>query len=225
MRRSLVLLGVFLLGAGLVMTYMLSQLRSDFFRAFLPPWVYGSYGLTAVGAIVVVVGLAVKPSLEPPVKAVGASGVFWKLAMLNTVAAALFVLPVLYPALRIPILITQWPGIYMVLAYFSFVLVGVLGMAAWALLLLHRQEFNGRSELGRLPLVLQIAMTELGVYGLAVSMFLGGYVGAWLSYTGAQPTVVGAQMEFSVIPSAVSIFLVASGSVTGVLNVLFSGRS
>jgi len=207
------------------MNLMLGQLRSDFFRAYLPPWVYVSYATIAAGGILIVFGLFLKPVEFKPLSPGRAGGLMARLALLNAAAAALLLAPVLVPSLRLPILITQWPGIYMVLAYFSFIAVGVLGMAAWAVFFAHLPDLLNRASLSALGFGVQIVMTELGVYALTISMFLGGYTGSWLAYTGAGPVAVGAQMEFSVIPSAVSIFLVAAGTFIGVANVFISGRS
>jgi hypothetical protein len=225
MRRPFVLLGALTLGSGAAMNLMLGQLRSDFFRAYLPPWVYVSYATIAAGGILVVAGLALKPAEFKPLNPSRAAGLMARMALLNAAAAALFLGPVLVPSFRLPILITQWPGIYMVLAYFSFLAVGVLGMAAWSVFLMHLPDLLNRSSVGALGFGVQVVMTEFGVYALAISMFLGGYTGSWLAYTGAGPVAVGAQMEFSVIPSAVSIFMVAAGTFIGVANVFMSGRS
>lgn len=225
MRRPFVLLGALALGSGAAMDFMLGQLRSDFFRAYLPPWVFASYATMTVGGVLVLAGLVTK-SVEPkPMTLDTAAGLMARLALANTVAAACLLAPVLAPSLRLPILITQWPGIYMVLAYFSFLTVGVLGMAAWSVFIPHLPRLLGRESIGSLGVFVHVVLAEVGIFGLAISMFMGGYVGSWLTYTGAGPVVVGAQMEFSVIPSAVSIYLVAAGTVIGVANVLMSGRS
>jgi hypothetical protein len=204
---------------------MLSQLRSEFFRAYLPPWVYVSDATVAVGVVLVLVGVALRPAEPRGLKPDRAAGIVVRIALVNAIVAAFLLAPILVPSFRFPILITQWPGIYMVLAYFSFLAVGVLGMAAWALILVHLPDLLNRTSLGGLGFAVTIIMTEVGIFGLTISMFLGGYVGSWLAYTGAGPVAVGAEMEFSVIPSAVSIYLVVAGTVVGVVNVFASGRS
>ena len=224
MRRQVVYLGAFALGSGAAMDLMLGQLKSDFFRAYLPPWLFVSYGVAALGGVILVLGLRMKPTERPPLTPARAGSVMARFAMLNAAVAALLLAPVLVPSFRLPILITQWPGIYMVLAYFSFLTVGVVGMAVWSVFIVHTPEMLGRGAVGALWFAVQVGMTELGVYLLAVSMFLGGYVGSWLAYTGAGPVAVGAEMEFSVIPSAVGIFMVAAGTFIGILNVTRTGR-
>ena len=225
MRRGLLYLGALGLASGIAMNLLLGQLKSDFFRAYLPPWILVSYAVVVVGGLALVAGITLGGNPSPAFEARKASRLTATLALVNAVAASIFVAPVLDPALRFPILITQWPGIYMVIAYVAFVLVGVLGLAVWALLFAHTVEMFGNSGVGRIGFAAQILLTESGVYGLAISMFLGGYVGSWLAYTGAGPVAVGAQMEFSVIPSAVSIFAVMAGTVVGVANLLGSRRS
>lgn len=225
MRRPLVYLGALTLGSGAALNLLLGQLRSDFFRAYLPPWVSVSYGTIAIGAVLVVMGVTLKPRGPDLLRATKAGSYMAKLAMANAVGAACLVAPVIVPSFRLPILITQWPGIYMVMAYFSFLVVGVLGMAGWSTMLIHLPDTFGKDGVGSIGFAAQVVLTEVGVYALAISMFLGGYVGSLLSYTGAGPVAVGAQMEFSVIPSAVSIYLVVAGTIVGVVNVLMSGRS
>jgi hypothetical protein len=225
MRRPFVYLGALALGSGAAMILLLGQLRSDFFRAYLPPWAYVSYGTIAFGVILVIVGVRSKPGGPDLLRVAKAGSFMAKLALANAVGAACLVSPVLVPSFRLPILLTQWPGIYMTLAYFSFLVVGVLGMAGWSSMFVHLPETFGKDAVGGVGFAAQVILTEVGVYALAISMFLGGYVGSWLSYTGAGPVAVGAQMEFSVIPSAVSIYLVVAGTIVGVANVLMSGRS
>jgi len=225
MRRPFVYLGALALGSGAAMNFLLGQLRSDFFRAYLPPWVYASYATIVLGVILIVAGTALKPRGPDVLRASKAARYMAGLALANAVAAGCLVAPVIVPSFRLPILLTQWPGIYMILAYFSFLVVGVLGMAVWSTMLMQLPDTFGKEGVGGIGFAAQVLMTEVGVYALAISMFLGGYVGSWLAYTGAGPVAVGAQMEFSVIPSAVSIYLVVAGTIVGVVNVLMSGRS
>ena len=225
MRRPFVYLGALALGSGAAMNLLLGQLRSDFFRAYLPPWVYASYATIAIGVILVILGVRLRPGGPDVLRVAKAGSYMAKLALANAIGAACLVAPVIVPSYRLPILLTQWPGIYMVLAYFSFLFVGVLGMAGWSSIFVHLPETFSKDAVGGVGFAAQVLLTEIGVYALAISMFLGGYVGSWLSYTGAGPVAVGAQMEFSVIPSAVSIFLVVAGTIVGVVNVLMSGRS
>ena len=132
MRTQVVLAG----GAGLVvgaaMNYLLSDLKSAYFRAYLPPWVICSYVILALGAGLLLVGLIVKPSSALRLDASRAANALTYIAVVNGIAAIAFAAPVLIPSFRFPILITQWPGIYMVIAYVAFLVVGILGNLAWS---------------------------------------------------------------------------------------------
>ncbi|HEY6282836.1 MAG TPA: hypothetical protein VIW22_02825, partial [Nitrososphaerales archaeon] len=179
MRWPFVYLGALALGSGGAMNILLGQLRSDFFRAYLPPWVNVSYGTIVLGAFLVILGVSLKPRSPDVLGATKAGSHMAKLALANTLGAACLVAPVIVPSFRLPILLTQWPGIYMVLAYFSFLVVGVLGMAGWSSMFVHLQETLGKDGIGRVGFAAQVLLTEVGVYALAISMFFGGYVGSW----------------------------------------------
>jgi hypothetical protein len=149
-----------------------------------------------------------------------ASKFYARLALFNGVVAGFLVLPALDPAFEFPILITRWPGIYMVIAYISFIMVSVLGNAAWSNLARNSAEETTAQGLRRGSFLLQLVLTQIGSYGLAAFMFFGGYFGAYLDYSGFGPTIVGSQMEFAVLPSAVSIFLIVVGEWVGAGNLV-----
>lgn len=216
--------GIILIGIGGLMNYLLSSLRSVYFRAYLPPWVYASYGVLVGGAALAVLGFAAKPAPLARMPSSTAAKALENVALFNVLVASCFAGLVLYPGLKFPILITQWPGIYMTVAFFSFVVVGVVGTYAWASMIRSMPGAGrGESVLKQLFLV-QLVSGEVGIVGLAFAMFAGGYVGASQSYMGFGSVVVGIDMEFAVIPSAVAIFLVVASSVAGVANVVLSGR-
>jgi hypothetical protein len=155
---------------------------------------------------------------------VQASRFYSRLAIFNGVMAGIFVIPVLDPAFEFPILITRWPGIYMVIAYFSFLIVSVLGNAAWSNLARNFLEDGAARGLRKGWFIIHLVFTQVGAYGLAAFMFFGGYLGASLDYSGFGPTIVGSQMEFSVIPSAVAIFLIVIGEWVGAGNLIFAAK-
>src|ERR1700752_2092539 len=55
--------------------------------------------------------------------------------ILNAFAAVAFTTPVIIPQLIFPLKLTVWPGTWMFIAYFVFLIVGVLGTLGWAALL------------------------------------------------------------------------------------------
>jgi hypothetical protein len=178
--------------------------------------------VSVIGAGGVVVGVVARDTPLRTIDNDGVARLYFRLALINTVSAALFAAPLLDPRLAFPILITRWPGIYMVVAYTFFVLVGILGMLSWGIFFHLLPSMFERTSVRRFWLFAQVVVTEVGVYALAIFMFLGGYIGASLNYSGAGDFIVGAAMEVAVIPSALGIFMVILGTLIGVTNVLLA---
>lgn len=149
---------------------------------------------------------------------------FFFLALLNTIAAVAFTVPILLPQLEFPILLTEWPGIYIVIAYTSFIVAGVLGMVAWSSGYYLMWRVFGVSTTSRGLITAQILLTQAGIYALTIFMYWGGYVGAHASHEGIAIFIVGQLMEFSVIPSGLGIVLLLLGTMTGLLNILLMLR-
>jgi len=145
---------------------------------------------------------------------------FFFLALLNAFVAVVLTVPILLPRLEFPILLTEWPGIYIVIAYTSFIVAGVLGMIAWSSGYYLIWRVFGLSTTSRDLIAAQILLTQAGIYALTIFMYWGGYVGAHASHEGIAIIFVGQIMEFAVIPSALGIVLILLGTMTGLLNVL-----
>ncbi len=224
MNKPALAAGVLLIASGFAMNLLLIQLANQTFRADRNVWVVLSYATIVVGAVSAGVGMMRGGGIPARVTVQQASRYFSRLALVNVLAAAAFASPLLVPSFEFPILITRWPGIYMVVAYTFFVLVGVLGNAGWSSLLTSLAASDGISSLRKWGLYAQLSLTGIAAYTLAASMFLGGYVGASLDYGGAQSTLVGISMEFTVVPAALSIFAVIVGECLGVVNVMESIR-
>lgn len=205
---------------GVAMYFMLTQLGAATFRQDLPPWNWVAFLIAVSGVIVLGVGIVLPHRRIGTLQAEVASKYFVWASVFNTSVAAVLVSPILIPTLEFPILITRWPGIYMVVAYFTFLVVGVLGSFAWSSFLRLEQVVGKRVY--RPPFLFHFFALELGVYLIAIFMFLGGYVGSSFNYQGFGDAIVGAGMEFAVIPSALGIFLVALANLVGVGNVLVS---
>jgi hypothetical protein len=205
-----------------MMDVLLGQLAVETFRVDLTSWVLTSYILIGFGILIILAGMILRRGKTVIITYVQASRFYSRLAIFNGVMAGIFVIPVLDPAFEFPILITRWPGIYMVIAYFSFLIISVLGNAAWSSLLSNSAEEGAAQGLRKGSLMLQLVFTQIGSYGLAAFMFFGGYVGASVDYSGFGPTIVGSQMEFAVVPSAVSIFLIVTGEWVGAANLVIN---
>jgi hypothetical protein len=220
MNKAVTISGALVCASGFAMFFLVGLLRSETYRAAIIIYEYSALVVGAIGAGVFVIGLVAREMALRDIDSEGVARFYFRLALLNTISAALFAAPVLDPRFEFPILITRWPGIYMVVAYTFFVLVGVFGMLSWGVLFHLLPSIFDRTSVRRFWLLVQIGVTEVGVYALAIFMFMGGYIGASLNYSGAGDFIVGAQMEVAVIPSALGIFLVTLGTLIGVANVL-----
>jgi hypothetical protein len=132
----------------------------------------------------------------------------------------------LLPPLQLPILLTEWPGIYIVVAYAFFVIFGVLGMLGWSVMYHFTPAFFSRRELlDRRSILLQLILSEVAVYAVSTVLFLAGYIGAREVHdiTFGNPVMnplVGSSMEFSDIPAAVSIFLIVVSVFLGAITIM-----
>lgn len=223
-RRAVSILGAIIGFLGGAMYGLLIQLRSETFRADLPPWMTGALALVGLGIVLFLAGLALPRRETGTLDVVRASNYFAYSTVFNTFAAACFSIPVLIPTFEFPILITRWPGIYMVIGYAFFVLIGVLGSLGWSVLYRWLPELFARHAVLRPLFLFQFSTLEVGVYILSVFMFLGGYVGSALVHQGVGDTIVGIQMEFAVIPSALGIFLVIVSTLVGLANIFLSRK-
>jgi hypothetical protein len=212
--------GLYLLVVGLTIPILLNQLATVTFRGETLLWRESSIPLAGVGVILLIAGLF-RPG-SSYIAWIHTSKYFLYASLVNAIAAAILILPLFLPQLEFPILITRWPGIYMVTAYFSFIIVGVLGNLAWGSLFSLAPRILFRERFDKGLVILQWVLMQVGVYGLAIFMFYGGYIGSELVNNGAQDTLVGISMESAVIPSALFIFTVLYSVLLGVANVFWS---
>jgi hypothetical protein len=216
--------GALLAASGAVMHYLLLGLgQESFFMAgvYLPPAQVASYGVIAAGIALLLVSVVTKWPRYAEISGETASRYFGRIALVNALAAAVFAAPMLVPSLELPILLTEWPGIYIVIAYSFFVMFGVLGMLAWSMMYRFTPAFFSREFLDRRSVLLQLILSEVGIYAMSAVLFAAGYVGASLVHDGKVGSVfVGASMEFSDIPAAVSIFIIIVSVFLGAANIL-----
>jgi hypothetical protein len=226
--------GALLALSGVVMHFLLTGLEYvTFFMApvYLPPAQTVSYGVIVAGLALFVVSFIIRWPRYVAVGSAAASRYFGRIALVNGLAAAVFVTPMLVPPLELPILLTEWPGIYIVVAYAFFVIFGVLGMLAWGVMYRFAPDFfSGRGLVDRRSVLLQLVLSEAAIYTVSTVLFLAGYIGARQVHdiTFGNPLMnplVGASMEFSDIPAAVSIFLIVVSVFLGAVTVLTAKAS
>jgi len=229
MNIYLAIWGVLLALSGVAMHFILVGLEYvTFFMApvYLPPAQIVSYGVIVAGLVLLLASFTTRWPRYVTIGHDVASKYFGRIALVNGLAAAVFVAPMLAPPLQLPILLTEWPGIYIVVAYAFFVIVGVMGMLAWSVMYHFAPDFFSRRELlDRRSVLLQLILSEAAIYAVSAVLFAAGYIGAREVHdvTFGNPVMdplVGASMEFSDVPAAVSIFLMVVSVFLGAITIM-----
>lgn len=150
---------------------------------------------------------------------------FIYLALSNTLAAAIFATPLLVPTFGLPLIVGAFPGTWMVIAYLSFLAVGVLGMLGWSLVYFLSSRLMGKDQTIKFLAISHLVIVELSVYGYAFTMSAAGWIGGQALRQGLSVAAVGFLIEPLVLPTGAFIALVLVGQSMGVLNILWTLRS
>ena len=131
--------------------------------------------------------------------------------------------PVLIPELGLPLKLQIWPGTWMFVAYFSFLIAGVVGSLAWSLIYYMIPRLFGRQKLSSPLSLFHLVALEVGVLGATALMgIFPGYIGGTLIHDGIGQFVVTRVIEWAVIPIGTLIFVALIATLTGILNVVVS---
>lgn len=129
--------------------------------------------------------------------------------------------PVLVPAWGLPLKLQVWPGTWMFVAYFSFLIAGVVGFVTWAVVLYMLPRMFGKQRLSRYMSLFHIVAFETGVLGATALMgIFPGYYGGTYIHDGVGQFVVTRLIEWAVIPIGIFISLALIATLVGVLNVI-----
>ena len=139
---------------------------------------------------------------------------FLILALINTIAAICFTLPILIPTSGIPLIVGVFPGTWLLIAYLLFLIVGVLGMLA---------IFQKKNTIKRLAII-HLVFVELAIYGCASTMSFIGWQGGQALRQGLSIASVGFLIEPYVLPTGVFVSLVLVGQLIGVYNIFSTIR-
>jgi len=154
-----------------------------------------------------------------------ASRHFFYMTLVNTLIAVIATAPVLDPQLGLPIKINHWPGTWMFVAYFSFLIAGVLGMLAWSVIYYMLPRLLGKSDVSGPLHLTQLVTFEISVTGATGLMgIFPGYVGGSLVQAGLGDFVVTRVIEWTVIPIGIFIAIALISTLTGLLNVMFARK-
>jgi hypothetical protein len=141
--------------------------------------------------------------------------------IVNAFAAVAFTTPVIIPELAFPLKLTIWPGTWMFIAYFVFLIVGVLGTLGWAVLLDLVKRTTGVESCDKLLALTSIVLIELAVYVETTLMFTVGYIGGTYAFaTKIGSAVITYIIGPLVIPIGVSVFIYLVGTLLGLMNVV-----
>ena len=111
----------------------------------------------------------------------------------------------------------------MFVAYFSFLIAGVVGYLAWSLIYYMIPRLFGRQKLSGPLSLFHLVALEVGVLGATALMgIFPGYIGGTLIHDGIGQFVVTRVIEWSVIPIGTLIFVALIATLTGILNVVVS---
>jgi hypothetical protein len=132
-------------------------------------------------------------------------------------------IPVIVPEFTFPIILTVWPGTWMFIAYFAFILVGVVGSLGWAVLLNFIEDRFHKHSVNRYLSEAHFALTYVGIFGVTSLMFRLGDLGgtAILSETG-KGVVTQGLIGWMVVPIGIFLYLLLIGTVIGIANVILT---
>lgn len=132
------------------------------------------------------------------------------LAIINGALLIVFTAPILVPTLCIATPAGQfgcvtsmeivWPGTWLLVAYFVFVMVGVLGALAWSQVYYHLSTMLNKDEGKKGLMWLQLILFEVGVLGATSLMAAIGYAGGDILAHGGGIAVAAEAIRTEIIP-------------------------
>ena len=149
---------------------------------------------------------------------------FLILALINTIAAICFTLPILLPTSGLPLIIGAFPGTWLIVGYFVFLIVGVIGMLGWSIVYSFMPSMFDKHQTSKRLSIIQLVFSELAIYGVASTISFIGWQGGQALRQGLSIASVGFLIEPYVLPTGVFVALVLLGQLIGVLNIFSTIR-
>jgi hypothetical protein len=148
---------------------------------------------------------------------------FIYVALFNMVVAVAATVPILVPQWGLPLKLQIWPGTWMFIAYFVFLIAGVVGFVTWSVIFYLMPRMLRKQRLSRSLSLLHLVVFEVGVLGATSLMgIFPGYWGGTYIHDGIGQFVVTRAIEWSVIPIGIFVALALIATLVGVLNVILS---
>ncbi len=146
---------------------------------------------------------------------------FFRVGLLNIIIAVAVTLPVLVPQLGLPLKLEVWPGTWMFISYFVFLIVGVMGCFLWCFIYYMLPRVYDRNTVDEFLALSQLVSFEVAVFGICAFMGIdAGYYGGTLYHNGFGPVIITQIIAWAVIPIGTLIVVALLSTVTGVVNVL-----
>jgi len=137
------------------------------------------------------------------------------------VIAVAVTLPVLVPQLGLPLKLEVWPGTWMFISYFVFLIAGVAGCFVWCLIYYMVPRLYRRDSVSEFLALSQLLTFEVALFALCAFMGIdAGYYGGTLYHNAFGPVVITQLIAWAVIPIGTLVVVTLLSTVTGVLNVL-----
>jgi heme/copper-type cytochrome/quinol oxidase subunit 1 len=144
-------------------------------------------------------------------------------ALGNMLIAAGSTIPMLIPELGLPLVIEQWPGTWMFIAYFILLICGVVGFVSWGVIYYLAPRIMGRRTVNKLLSLIHITFFEGSLLGVTAMMSLvAGFQGGNLLHDGFGQFIVTRTIEWVVIPIGSLIVVAILATLVGIFNLLLS---
>jgi hypothetical protein len=135
---------------------------------------------------------------------------FLALGTFNVVLSVVFTAVVLDPFLCVSVspgefgchdnMVTSWPGTWLFIGYFTWLIVGVLGSFGWAGLFYLGDTLRGKTEVNSFFSRVHVIAFEVGVLGATACMAAVGYVGGGVIATGGGAAVAAEAISVDIFP-------------------------
>jgi hypothetical protein len=135
---------------------------------------------------------------------------FLGLGTFNVILSVIFTAIVLDPFLCVSVspgmfgcrdnMVTSWPGTWLFIGYFTWLIIGVLGAFGWAALYYLGDMLRGKTEVNTLFSRAQLVLFEVGVLGATATMAAIGYVGGGVIAAGGGAAVAAEAISLDIFP-------------------------
>src|ERR1035437_3581787 len=150
------------------------------------------------------------PGFSGSMRTLDLSKRFLGLATFNVILSVIFTSVILDPFLCVSVspgqfgchdnMVTTWPGTWLLIGYFTWLIVGVVGAFGWAGLYYLGDMLRGKTEVNTMFSRVHMLFFEVGVLGATACMAAVGYVGGGVMATGGGAAVAAEAIALDIFP-------------------------